>query len=170
MGFFSPRYSKGRYLGIWYKKVSTGTVVWVAKREASVSDASGVLRMKIGRNFVTGFDRHLSSWKSEEDPAPGLLQRSIWNESKNDTDVFSTSQTDNCSVYDYCGSHASCSTDESPPCNCLEGFVQRPASPGDLVPVWSYGCIRRTLWCVMVEIDFSRNPDNKNTRHVEILG
>ncbi|KAL4273092.1 hypothetical protein GQ457_13G002890 [Hibiscus cannabinus] len=32
-----------RYLGIWYKKVSTGTVVWVANREASVSDASGVL-------------------------------------------------------------------------------------------------------------------------------
>ncbi|KAA3467580.1 G-type lectin S-receptor-like serine/threonine-protein kinase [Gossypium australe] len=42
-GFFSPGNSKSRYVGIWYKKVSTGTVVWVANRETSVSDASGVL-------------------------------------------------------------------------------------------------------------------------------
>ncbi|KAK9025803.1 hypothetical protein V6N11_038658 [Hibiscus sabdariffa] len=78
--------------------------------------------MKIGRNIVAGLDWHQSSWKSEEDPAP---------------------------VYDYCGSHASCSTDESPPCNCLEGFVQRPESPGDLVPVWFfYGCIRSGRCCV----------------------
>ncbi|KAE8681054.1 S-locus lectin protein kinase family protein, putative isoform 1 [Hibiscus syriacus] len=140
LGFFSPGNSKSRYLGIWYKKISTGTVVWVANREASVSDFSGVLSindrgvlsimnrtkgvvwssntsrkaaeepvaqlldsgnfvvkdgndsdpesflwrsfdypcdtflpgMKLGRNFITGFDRHLSSWKNDEDPAPGL--------------------------------------------------------------------------------------------------
>ncbi|XVF70460.1 hypothetical protein PTKIN_Ptkin11bG0163400 [Pterospermum kingtungense] len=27
--------------------------------------------MKIGKNFVTGFERYLSSWKSADDPAPG---------------------------------------------------------------------------------------------------
>ncbi|KAK9005025.1 hypothetical protein V6N11_042473 [Hibiscus sabdariffa] len=27
--------------------------------------------MKIGRNFITGFERYLTSWKSTEDPAPG---------------------------------------------------------------------------------------------------
>ncbi|KAI7981981.1 G-type lectin S-receptor-like serine/threonine-protein kinase [Camellia lanceoleosa] len=27
--------------------------------------------MKLGKNFVTGLERHLSSWKSSEDPAPG---------------------------------------------------------------------------------------------------
>ncbi|KAK8527330.1 hypothetical protein V6N12_054548 [Hibiscus sabdariffa] len=291
LGFFSPGNSKSRYLGIWYKKVSTGTVVWVANREASVSDASGVLSindkgvlsimngtkgivwssntsrnaaeesvaqlldsgnfvvkdrndsdpkkvlwqsfdypcdtflpgMKIGMNFVTGFDRHLSSWKSMEDPAPGiysfridprglpqlvlkkgpeilfragswngvyfigrsvpkysavysyeffsnkneiyyrykarnstifsryllnpsgLVQRSIWNERKNDWEVFLTSETDQCLIYAYCGSYASCTTDGSPPCKCLEGFVHRSASTGNLSSVdWSDGCIRRT--------------------------
>ena len=32
--------------------------------------------MKLGRNFVTGLDKNLSSWKSLEDPAPG--QFSLW--------------------------------------------------------------------------------------------
>ncbi|MFQ6621329.1 hypothetical protein Gotur_003101 [Gossypium turneri] len=145
LGLFSPENFKSRYVGIWYKKVSTGTVVWVANREASISDASGVLSindkgilsimngtkgivwssntsrnsaedsiaqlldsgnfvvndpndsdsenflwqsfnypcdtfllgMKIGINFVTGFDRHISSWKSMEDPAPGLYSMRI---------------------------------------------------------------------------------------------
>lgn len=138
LGFFSPGSSKNRYVGIWYKKVSNGTVVWVANRETPVSDRSGILcitsqgilallngsnglvwssntsktaqdpvaqlmesgnlvvkernennlenilwesfdypcdnllsGMKLGRNFVTGFERYISSWKSTEDPAPG---------------------------------------------------------------------------------------------------
>ncbi|KAJ0725600.1 hypothetical protein HanPI659440_Chr12g0460651 [Helianthus annuus] len=29
LGFFSPGKSKNRYLGIWYKKISYGTLVWV---------------------------------------------------------------------------------------------------------------------------------------------
>lgn len=32
--------------------------------------------MKLGRNFKTGMDRHLSSWKSTNDPAPGEF--SLW--------------------------------------------------------------------------------------------
>ncbi|TYH86908.1 hypothetical protein ES332_D01G077400v1 [Gossypium tomentosum] len=158
LGFFSPGNSKSRYVGIWYKKVSTGTVVWVANRETSgktvisinqnkkteynfdqtnpseinkkqetrrprfnkkivspiwFSNASRnaveepiaqlldsgnfVVKdrndndptkflwqsfdypcstflpgRKLGINFVTDFDRHISSWKSVEDPATGL--------------------------------------------------------------------------------------------------
>ncbi|XVF04056.1 hypothetical protein REPUB_Repub05bG0048100 [Reevesia pubescens] len=44
LGFFSPGSSRSRYVGIWYKKVSTGTVVWVANREAPIFDLSGVIR------------------------------------------------------------------------------------------------------------------------------
>ncbi|KAI8011740.1 G-type lectin S-receptor-like serine/threonine-protein kinase [Camellia lanceoleosa] len=29
--------------------------------------------MKLGKNFVTGLERHLSSWKSSDDPAPGAF-------------------------------------------------------------------------------------------------
>ena len=48
LGFFSPGKSKNRYLGIWYKKISEGTVVWVANRETPINDTSGVL--KVGRD------------------------------------------------------------------------------------------------------------------------
>lgn len=41
LGFFSPGTSTNRYLGIWYKKISTGTVVWVANRKIPLDDTSG---------------------------------------------------------------------------------------------------------------------------------
>ncbi|KAL1807409.1 hypothetical protein ACET3Z_024399 [Daucus carota] len=44
-GFFSPSGSTKRYLGIWYKKISNGTVIWVANRDAPVMNASGILRV-----------------------------------------------------------------------------------------------------------------------------
>ncbi|CAL5402885.1 unnamed protein product [Camellia sinensis] len=45
LGFFSPSSSKNRYLGIWYKKITTRTVVWVANRETPITNASGVLKV-----------------------------------------------------------------------------------------------------------------------------
>ncbi|KDP38984.1 hypothetical protein JCGZ_00741 [Jatropha curcas] len=45
LGFFSPGASKYRYLGIWYKKVSNGTIVWVANRETPLTDSSGLLKL-----------------------------------------------------------------------------------------------------------------------------
>ncbi|KAL7185701.1 hypothetical protein ACSBR2_027625 [Camellia fascicularis] len=140
LGFFSPSPdSMNRYVGIWYKKISTGTVVWVANRETPIPDKSGVLKiidpgilvlvngskqtvwstntsisaqnpvarlldsgnlvvndeknpetehlllwqsfdypgdtflpgMKLGKNFVTGKEWYLSSWKSKVDPSQG---------------------------------------------------------------------------------------------------
>ncbi|CAL5390597.1 unnamed protein product [Camellia sinensis] len=43
MGFFSLGNSQNTYLGIWYKKISRKTVVWVANREIPLIDSSGVL-------------------------------------------------------------------------------------------------------------------------------
>ncbi|XVF04254.1 hypothetical protein REPUB_Repub05bG0066800 [Reevesia pubescens] len=46
LGFFSPTGSStNRFLGIWYKKVSNQTVVWVANRETPISDTQGILIM-----------------------------------------------------------------------------------------------------------------------------
>ncbi|XVF70461.1 hypothetical protein PTKIN_Ptkin11bG0163500 [Pterospermum kingtungense] len=291
LGFFSPGSSKNRYVGIWYKKVSAGTVVWVANRETPVSDTSGVLNissqgilsllnssnivvwssntsktgqnpvaqllesgnlvvkerndnnsenifwesfdypcdnflpgMKLGINFVTGFETYISSWKSTEDPAqgpyslridphgypqlilkkgskivfragswnglyfsgkPGLVQNSISSydfvlnnnevyykyklrdsslvsryamnpvgtmqrfvciERKNDWDIFSAAQSDQCANYDFCGAYATCTSNKSPPCASLEGFVPRSTTSRDTTSVdWSDGCIRRTF-------------------------
>ncbi|KAK9057000.1 hypothetical protein SSX86_024366 [Deinandra increscens subsp. villosa] len=146
LGFFNPANSNNHYVGIWYKKISTKTVVWVANRNTPLTHTSGELTltlhgvlllrdatydtivwssansssnssnssarnpigklldtgnfiiyekgdsmneeepiwqsfdfptdtllpgMKHGKNLVTGNDRHLTSWKSADDPAFG---------------------------------------------------------------------------------------------------
>ncbi|KAL8241138.1 hypothetical protein R6Q59_014493 [Mikania micrantha] len=131
LGFFSPGSSSNRYVGIWYKKIANGTVVWVANTEAPLANRTGELRvnqgglqllssnntviwstnssgsvslvaqlldsgnlvlldqgrtiwqsfdhpgntllsgMSIGVNLITGENRQLSSWKSENDPSAG---------------------------------------------------------------------------------------------------
>ncbi|XP_023769366.2 G-type lectin S-receptor-like serine/threonine-protein kinase At4g27290 [Lactuca sativa] len=48
MGFFRPGTSNNRYVGIWYKMISTRTVVWVANTENPLNDTSGVLRISQG--------------------------------------------------------------------------------------------------------------------------
>ncbi|XP_074380167.1 G-type lectin S-receptor-like serine/threonine-protein kinase At4g27290 isoform X2 [Apium graveolens] len=45
LGFFSPGSSMNRYVGIWFKKVSYGTIVWVANRAAPLNNTSGILRI-----------------------------------------------------------------------------------------------------------------------------
>ena len=45
LGFFSPGNSSRRYLGIWFKKLSIMTVVWVANKEIPVTDSSGILKV-----------------------------------------------------------------------------------------------------------------------------
>ncbi|KAK1408517.1 hypothetical protein QVD17_40360 [Tagetes erecta] len=53
LGFFTPGGSENRYLGIWYKKISVKTVVWVANGEAPLSVASSaVLKILHPGNLV----------------------------------------------------------------------------------------------------------------------
>ncbi|KAI7737793.1 hypothetical protein M8C21_011968, partial [Ambrosia artemisiifolia] len=148
MDHLRPPNSTNHYVGIWYKKISTGTVVWVANRNSPLTDTYGeltltlqgvlILRdatkgnvvwssanssktlmrnpighlldtgnfiiyeeggdhnqenpiwqsfdfvtdtllpgMKYGRDFVTGIERHYTSWRSKEDPASGEFALSI---------------------------------------------------------------------------------------------
>ncbi|MFS7959302.1 putative protein kinase RLK-Pelle-DLSV family [Helianthus anomalus] len=83
LGFFSPGKSMNRYVGIWYKKISMGTVVWVANSETPITDKSGMLElsregnllirsgMKFGKDLTTGRGRVITPWKSADDPSPG---------------------------------------------------------------------------------------------------
>ncbi|KAL3503317.1 hypothetical protein ACH5RR_037766 [Cinchona calisaya] len=45
LGFFSTSKSTNRYVGIWYKKISIQTVVWVANREVPLLNTYGVLEV-----------------------------------------------------------------------------------------------------------------------------
>ncbi|KAK6917422.1 S-locus glycoprotein domain [Dillenia turbinata] len=52
LGFFSPRNSKSRYVGIWYKQISERTVVWVANRDNPLNDSSGILKLDDYGNVI----------------------------------------------------------------------------------------------------------------------
>ncbi|XP_062110938.1 G-type lectin S-receptor-like serine/threonine-protein kinase RKS1 [Humulus lupulus] len=43
LGFFSPKNSHNRYVGIWYYQIPEQTIVWVANRDNPLNDTSGVL-------------------------------------------------------------------------------------------------------------------------------
>ncbi|RVX16141.1 G-type lectin S-receptor-like serine/threonine-protein kinase [Vitis vinifera] len=51
LGFFSPGNSTKYYVGIWYKKVSEPTIVWVANRDYSFTDPSVVLTVRTDGNL-----------------------------------------------------------------------------------------------------------------------
>lgn len=45
LGFFSPGNSNNRYLGMWFNNITQTTIVWVANREAPLTDNSGLLKL-----------------------------------------------------------------------------------------------------------------------------
>ncbi|KAJ0552892.1 putative protein kinase RLK-Pelle-DLSV family [Helianthus annuus] len=64
LGFFSPGRSKNRYVGIWYKKISTGTVVWVANRETPITGKSGMLELSRHGNLLIRSGDNTVIWSS----------------------------------------------------------------------------------------------------------
>ncbi|KAL8205474.1 hypothetical protein R6Q57_009025 [Mikania cordata] len=201
LGFFSPGKSMNHYVGIWYKKISKPTYVWVANRNTPLTDTSieltltvqGVLiirntttgfiiwsstnsstttlknpigqlldsgnfiihqdgvdinqdepiwqsfnfmtdnilpGMKHGRNFVRGIERHILSWKSDDDPAVG--EYSDWIDTRGYPQLLVTKGQE--IIY-----RAGPWNGLSPVCSCLKGF--EPVSPDQWrVADWSQGC------------------------------
>ncbi|CAJ1956430.1 unnamed protein product [Sphenostylis stenocarpa] len=52
LGFFKPGNSSNYYIGIWYKKVTTKTIVWVANRDNPVSNKNTATFTISGGNLV----------------------------------------------------------------------------------------------------------------------
>ncbi|XP_074335205.1 G-type lectin S-receptor-like serine/threonine-protein kinase At4g27290 isoform X2 [Apium graveolens] len=76
LGFFSPGRSTNRYLGIWYKKISNGTVVWVANRNTPIMNTLGVVRVNdkgITLQTVNGIIWSSNTSLSIKNPAAQLL-------------------------------------------------------------------------------------------------
>jgi hypothetical protein len=76
-GFFSPGNSNSRYVGIWYT-VSSKTVVWVANREAPLSDHSGFLKVTddgilVLLNSTSGVVWSSNTSRTVENPVAQLL-------------------------------------------------------------------------------------------------
>ncbi|KAJ0256097.1 PAN/Apple domain-containing protein [Hirschfeldia incana] len=63
LGFFRTTSSSRWYLGIWYKKVSERTYVWVANRDNPLSDSNGTLKIT-GNNLVILGHSNKSVWST----------------------------------------------------------------------------------------------------------
>ena len=96
LGFFSPDNSKNRYLGIWYKKVATGTVVWVANRQIPLTNSSGVLKLTDQGTLVILDANDTTIWSSNssqsaKNPNAQLLDSGnlvVKNENDSDSEKF----------------------------------------------------------------------------------
>lgn len=78
LGFFSPGYSKARYLGIWYKNIPVRTVVWVANRQNPIKDLSGLLMINNTGSLVLSNGSNSVVWsvnstRIAQDPLLQLL-------------------------------------------------------------------------------------------------
>lgn len=51
-GFFNFENSRHQYFGIWYKRISARTVVWVANRDVPVQNSTAVLKLTDQGNIV----------------------------------------------------------------------------------------------------------------------
>jgi hypothetical protein len=69
LGFFSPGNSNSRYVGIWYT-VSSEKAVWVANRDAPLSDHSGVLKVTDDGFLVIRNSTNGTIWSSNTSTTP----------------------------------------------------------------------------------------------------
>nr|XP_023903220.1 S-locus-specific glycoprotein S13-like [Quercus suber] len=65
LGFFSPGNSINRYLGIWYNKIPGTTFVWVANRDAPITDSSGVLMVNSSGSLVLLGQNSTAAWSAD---------------------------------------------------------------------------------------------------------
>ncbi|XP_016168174.1 G-type lectin S-receptor-like serine/threonine-protein kinase At4g27290 [Arachis ipaensis] len=65
IGFCSiPESSKNRYLGIWYNKVPSRAVAWIANRNTPLNDSSGVLKVAVNGNLFLHSHNNTIIWHS----------------------------------------------------------------------------------------------------------
>ena len=64
LGFFSPQNSTNRYIGIWYNKIRSETIVWVANRDTPLADSSGILTIDVNGNLVILDGRGGTVWST----------------------------------------------------------------------------------------------------------
>ncbi|CAA0307814.1 unnamed protein product [Arabidopsis thaliana] len=68
LGFFSPKNSTLRYVGIWYKNIEPQTVVWVANREKPLLDHKGALKIADDGNLVIVNGQNETIWSTNVEP------------------------------------------------------------------------------------------------------
>ncbi|KAJ6829357.1 receptor-like serine/threonine-protein kinase SD1-8 [Iris pallida] len=74
LGFFTPSATTSRYVGIWYNKIPSRDIVWVANRGNPVIDSAGQLSVAAnGTLIVTDQKSTAVIWSAAGDPTAGLV-------------------------------------------------------------------------------------------------
>ncbi|KAI3718789.1 hypothetical protein L6452_19673 [Arctium lappa] len=71
LGFFSPRNSSFRYVGIWYYRMPDQTVTWVANRDAPISGDSGVFGIQSNGGLSISDGNGTVYWLTDSFPEAG---------------------------------------------------------------------------------------------------
>nr|XP_017250482.1 PREDICTED: G-type lectin S-receptor-like serine/threonine-protein kinase At2g19130 [Daucus carota subsp. sativus] len=64
LGFFKPGNFSKYYIGIWFKKVSARTVIWVANRERPITDKYSSVLQVVDGNLVLFDETHTEIWST----------------------------------------------------------------------------------------------------------
>ncbi|GKB10820.1 G-type lectin S-receptor-like serine/threonine-protein kinase [Tanacetum coccineum] len=159
LGFFSPINSSNRYPGIRYKRISTGTVVWVSNKDTPLNDTSGVFKLSGDGSLLVFSGDNTLIWSSNLtgfylNPVAQLLDTGnlVVRGTKGIGQEFiiwqSNPSYDACVRNGICGPYGTCNSNNSPVCGCLAGFKPRKPKQWDIAD-WSAGCIRKSpLDCV----------------------
>ncbi|KAI3498870.1 hypothetical protein L1887_34656 [Cichorium endivia] len=73
LGFFSPRNSSLKYIGIWYYGIPGQTVTWVANRDAPISGNFGVFGIQNNGRLSLSDGNGTVYWSTDGFPAAGNL-------------------------------------------------------------------------------------------------
>ncbi|KAK7262699.1 hypothetical protein RJT34_30275 [Clitoria ternatea] len=74
-----------------------------------------------------------------------IRQRIIWIPQTKTWSIYQSLPQDSCDLYNVCGAFGNCVIDESPICQCLEGF--KPKSPQHWNSMdWTQGCVLDERW------------------------
>ncbi|ESQ29274.1 hypothetical protein EUTSA_v10023270mg [Eutrema salsugineum] len=68
LGFFSPKNSTLRYVGIWYKNIEPRTVVWVANRDKPLLNHNGALKLADDGMLVVVDGQNDTVWSTNAKP------------------------------------------------------------------------------------------------------
>lgn len=89
---------------------------------------------------------------------------SVWEEDDSNWVLTESTPNNFCELYGACGPYASCSTTNSPPCECLHGFVPKSTQQWDSSD-WSDGCVRSiTLSCNSPQVN--KDVDDELIRYI----
>ncbi|XP_019449117.1 PREDICTED: G-type lectin S-receptor-like serine/threonine-protein kinase At4g27290 isoform X2 [Lupinus angustifolius] len=79
-----------------------------------------------------------------------LRKRIAWIPENNTWKLYQYVPRDSCDTYNPCGPHGNCIVNESPICQCLEGFEPKSQQNWDIMD-WAQGCVRSKPWMCRVK-------------------